>query len=43
MRNNVQMNFMNYANKLNGGIDFNNMRIGRLGFKLENLDRCRKI
>ena len=37
------MNAMNYANKLNGGIDFNNMRIGRLGFKLENLDRCRKI
>ena len=40
---NTQMNAMNYANKLNGGIDFNNMRIGRLGFKLENLDRCRKI
>ena len=43
MAANTQMNAMNYANKLNGGIDFNNMRIGRLGFKLENLDRCRKI
>ena len=43
MAANTQMNAMNYINRLNGGIDFNNMRIGRLGFKLENLDRCRKI
>lgn len=43
MAANIQMNAMNYANKLNGGIDFNNMRIGRLGFKLENLNRCHKI
>ena len=43
MAANTQMNAMNYANKLNGGIDFNSISIGKTGLKLELIDRIKNI
>jgi hypothetical protein len=43
MAANTQMNAMNYANKLNGGIDFNSISIGKTGLKLELIDRVKRI
>lgn len=43
MAANTYNNNINYTNKLNGGIDFNNLVIGRSGFKIKHIQRVKNI